>query len=116
VCASDLDSAQRAVGAWWDRGGEATAVVCQSDVQAAGVVLEARRRGMDVPGDVSVAGFDGVPTPWLDLELTTVVQPLAEKGRATARAVLARISGEDGEDVLLPVRMRVGGSTGAAPL
>ena len=68
-CASDLEAAQRAVGAWWDGGGEATAVVCQSDVQAAGVVLEARRRGMDVPGDLSVAGFDGVATPWLDLEL-----------------------------------------------
>ncbi|WP_457186968.1 LacI family DNA-binding transcriptional regulator [Nocardioides sp. P5_E3] len=114
-CASDLDAAQRAVGAWWDGGGEATAVVCQSDVQAAGVVLEARRRGMAVPRDVSVAGFDGVATPWLDLELTTVVQPLAEKGRATARAVLSRIAGEVVDDVLLPVRMRVGGSTGPVP-
>lgn len=113
-CASDLVAAQSVVGAWWDDGGEATAVVCQSDVQAAGVVLEARRRGLDVPGDVSVAGFDGVATPWLDLELTTVVQPLAEKGRATARAVLSRIAGEVVDDVLLPVRMRVGGSTGPA--
>ena len=90
-------------------------MVCQSDVQAAGVVLEARRRGMAVPGDLSVAGFDGVATPWLDLELTTVVQPLAEKGRATARAVLSRIAGEVVDDVLLPVRMRVGGSTGPVP-
>ena len=114
-CASDLEAAQRAVGAWWDGGGEATAVVCQSDVQAAGVVLEARRRGMAVPDDLSVAGFDGVATPWLDLELTTVVQPLAEKGRATARAVLSRIAGEVVDDVLLPVRMRVGGSTGPVP-
>jgi DNA-binding LacI/PurR family transcriptional regulator len=114
-CASDLVAAQSMVGAWWEDGGAATAVVCQSDVQAAGVVLEARRRGMEVPGDVSVAGFDGVATPWLDLELTTVVQPLAEKGRATARAVLSRIAGEVVDDVLLPVRMRVGGSTGPAP-
>ena len=114
-CASDLEAAQRAVGAWWDGGGDATAVVCQSDVQAAGVVLEARRRGRAVPPDVSVAGFDGVATPWLDLELTTVVQPLAEKGRATARAVLSRIAGEVVDDVLLPVRMRVGGSTGTVP-
>ena len=62
-----------------------------------------------------MAGFDGVPTPWLDVELTTVVQPLAEKGRATAQAVLARIAGEAVDDVLLPVRMRVGDSTGPAP-
>ena len=87
----------------------------EGDVQAAGVVLEARRRGLEVPGDVSVTGFDGVATPWLDLELTTVVQPLAEKGRATARAVLSRIAGESVDDVLLPVGMRAGGSTGPAP-
>lgn len=114
-CDSDLTAAQATVGAWWDGGGEATALVCQSDVQAAGVVLEARRRGLEVPGDVSVAGFDGVATPWLDLELTTVEQPLAEKGRATARAVLSRIAGEVADDVLLPVRMRIGDSTGRAP-
>ena len=88
--------------------------MCQSDVQAAGVVLEARRRGLRVPEDLSVAGFDGVATPWLDLELTTVVQPLADKGRATAEAVLARIAGAGVTDVLLPVALRVGDSTGPA--
>ncbi|WP_229856403.1 LacI family DNA-binding transcriptional regulator [Nocardioides flavus (ex Wang et al. 2016)] len=113
--ASDVATAQEAVGLWWDAGHAATAVVCQSDVQAAGVVVEARRRGLDVPGDVSIAGFDGVDLPWLDVELTTVVQPLGEKGRAAARAVLARIDGEHTEDVVLPVHLRVGGSTGPAP-
>lgn len=114
ACESDLAAAQEMVGAWLSRGPDVTAIVCQSDVQAAGVVLEARRRGFDVPGDLSVAGFDGVATPWLDVELTTVVQPLAEKGRATARAVLDRISGAEPVDVLLPVELRVGGSTGPA--
>lgn len=115
ACASDLVAAQRAAGDWWDRRPGATAVVCQSDVQAAGVVVEARRRGLDVPGDVSVTGFDGVATPWLDVELTTVVQPLAEKGRATAGAVLARIDGDEVDDVLLPVHLRIGGTTGPPP-
>jgi DNA-binding LacI/PurR family transcriptional regulator len=114
ACASDVAAAQEAVGAWWDTGSGASAVVCQSDVQAAGVVVEARRRGLAVPGDLSVAGFDGVALPWLDVELTTVVQPLADKGRATARAVLGRIAGEDVDDVVLPVTLRVGGSTGPA--
>ncbi|UFN44316.1 LacI family DNA-binding transcriptional regulator [Nocardioides okcheonensis] len=112
ACASDLATAQQVVGAWLDTGPEATALVCQSDVQAAGAVLEARRRGLVVPDDLSVAGFDGVATPWLDVELTTVVQPIAEKGRAAARAALARAAGEPADDVLLPVQLRVGGSTG----
>ena len=91
-----------------------TAVVCQSDVQAAAVVAEARRLGLDVPGDLSVAGFDGVPTPWLDLELTTVAQPLRDKGHATATALLALVAGEPAPDVVLPVELRVGASTGPA--
>jgi DNA-binding LacI/PurR family transcriptional regulator len=86
--------------------------VCQSDVQAAAVVAEARRRGLSVPGDLSVAGFDGVAVPWLDLELTTVVHPLHEKGRATAAALLALVAGEPAPDVVLPVELRVGTSTG----
>ncbi len=112
ACASDVAAAQALAADWFAGRPEASAVVCQSDVQAVGVVLEARRRGMRVPEDLSVAGFDGVATPWLDLELTTVVQPLAGKGRATAAAVLARIEGGAVDDVVLPVHLRIGGSTG----
>ena len=114
ACASDLSEAQRLASDYLATGPDITAIVCQSDVQAAGVVLEARRRGLVVPQDLSVAGFDGVATPWLDLELTTVVQPLAEKGRAIADAVLGRIEGHDVADVLLPVELRIGDSTGPA--
>lgn len=115
ACPSDHEAAQAMVSAYLDSAPDATAVVCQSDVQAAAVVIEARRRGMRVPDDLSVAGFDGVATPWLDLELTTVVQPLADKGRATAAAALARIDGADVDDVVLPVELRIGASTGPAP-
>ncbi|PUA80316.1 LacI family DNA-binding transcriptional regulator [Nocardioides currus] len=114
ACASDHGAAQQLASDWFDSSPDATVLVCQSDVQAAAVVVEARRRGLSVPGDLSVAGFDGVPTPWLDLELTTIAQPLGDKGRAVARAALARIEGDDVEDVLLPVTLRVGSSTGPA--
>lgn len=112
ACPSDLGAAQVLVASYLDREPGVTAIVCHSDVQAAAVVIEARRRGLSVPGDLSVAGFDGVPTPWLDLELTTVAQPLAAKGRATAQAVLARIEGNEVADVVLPVTLRIGASTG----
>ena len=114
ACDSDVAAAQSLVTDWLASRSEVTALVCQSDVQAAGAVLEARRQGIRVPEDLSVAGFDGVVTPWLDLELTTVVQPLAGKGRATAEAVLARIEGALFEDVVLPVELRIGDSTGPA--
>lgn len=113
-CASDLAAAQALVSDYLRTSPDVTAIVCQSDVQAAGAVLAARRLGLSVPADLSVAGFDGVATPWLDLELTTVVQPIAEKGRTTAHAALARIAGERVDDVVLPVELRVGQSTGPA--
>lgn len=112
ACDSDVAAAQALAADWFADRPDATALVCQSDVQAAGVVLEARRRGIRVPEDLSVAGFDGVATPWLDLELTTVVQPLAGKGRTAAEAALARIEGAPVEDVVLPVHLRIGDSTG----
>lgn len=114
ACDSDVAAAQALAADWFAGRPRASALVCQSDVQAAGAVLEARRRGIRVPDDLSVAGFDGVATPWLDLELTTVVQPLAGKGRTTAQAVLARIEGTPVEDVVLPVELRIGDSTGPA--
>lgn len=115
ACPSDTAAAQALAATYLASRPGVTAVVCQSDVQAAAVVTEARRHGLSVPGDLSVAGFDGVPTPWLDLELTTVVQPLRDKGHATATALLALVAGEPASDVVLPVELRLGASTGPAP-
>lgn len=93
-----------------------TAVVAQSDVLAAGVVQGCADLGLAVPGDVSVVGFDGVGIPWLaPHELTTLVQPVVEKARRTAEAVLARLAGGERTDTTLQVRLRVGTTTGPAP-
>ena len=43
-----------------------------------------------------------------------MVQPLREKGHATATALLALVAGEPAPDVVLPVALRVGASTGPA--
>ncbi len=93
-----------------------TAVVAQSDLIAAGVLRAAEARGLRVPEDLSVAGFDGVDLPGLPPGfLTTVVQPAAEKGRPLARAVVAMLGGAPPQHVVLPVELRVGGTTGRAP-
>ncbi|MFC0707353.1 LacI family DNA-binding transcriptional regulator [Cellulomonas sp. CW35] len=93
-----------------------TAVVCQSDLLASGVVLAARELGLAVPGDVSVAGFDGLDLPWLAPDvLTSVVQPLAEKGVVVGRAVASLLAGQMPEPTVLPVALRPGTTTGPAP-
>lgn len=89
-----------------------TAVVAQSDLLAAGTLIAARELGLRVPEDVSVAGFDGLDLPWLAPDvLTTVAQPLAAKGEAMARAVLALLDGEQPADEVLAVELRVGTTT-----
>lgn len=92
-----------------------TAVVCQADVLAAGVVRAAATLGLRVPQDVSVTGFDGVDLPWLDHTLTTVLQPGVEKGRALGRMLRRRLEGEDVADEAFPVSLRVGTTTAPPP-
>jgi DNA-binding LacI/PurR family transcriptional regulator len=93
-----------------------TAVLAQSDILAAGVLSAAAGLGLRVPEDVSVSGFDGADLHWLaPTQLTTVFQPTEEKGRAAAATAMALVAGEPAPDVLLPVELRIGTTTGPAP-
>jgi DNA-binding LacI/PurR family transcriptional regulator len=93
-----------------------TAVIAQSDVLAAGVLHAARDLGLEVPADVSVVGFDGADLHWLaPVELTTVVQPIDSKGRASASAVLELLAGGRPPDLTLPVELRAGTTSGPPP-
>jgi LacI family transcriptional regulator len=72
-----------------------TAVFAASDQMALGVYEAARRRGLQVPTDLSVVGFDDLPeVRWSSPPLTTVRQPLAEMGGLAARTILRRARGE----------------------
>jgi DNA-binding LacI/PurR family transcriptional regulator len=60
-----------------------------------------------------VTGFDGVDLHLMgSTRLTTIEQPAAEKGRAAGRMVAAALAGETPEDVLLPIALRIGTTTG----
>ena len=72
-----------------------TAIFAGSDQQAMGVYQLLRQRGLHVPGDVSVVGFDDLPfAPWTAPPLTTVRQPLRAMGATAARTLLRIINGE----------------------
>jgi LacI family transcriptional regulator len=72
-----------------------TAIFASSDQMAFGVYEAVRQRGLRVPGDVSVIGFDDLPEArWCSPPLTTVRQPLAEMGMLAARTVLRLAQGE----------------------
>ncbi|GAA5179912.1 LacI family DNA-binding transcriptional regulator [Rugosimonospora acidiphila] len=72
-----------------------TAIFASSDQMAFGAYEAVRRRGLRVPDDVSVVGFDDLPEArWASPPLTTVRQPLSEMGTLAARTVLRLARGE----------------------
>ncbi|MCP2030741.1 LacI family transcriptional regulator [Okibacterium sp. HSC-33S16] len=72
-----------------------TAIFAASDTIALGVLEVARERGLRVPDDLSLVGFDGTPLAEQTLpRLTSVAQPLQEMGRAALRGVLRLSHGE----------------------
>ncbi|MGH3263473.1 MAG: LacI family DNA-binding transcriptional regulator [Trebonia sp.] len=71
-----------------------TAIFAGSDQQAFGVYEAARQRGLRIPDDLSVVGFDALPVSrWASPPLTTVRQPLPEMGGAAAQMLGELIEG-----------------------
>jgi LacI family transcriptional regulator len=68
-----------------DRPGPPTAIVAGNDNQAFGVLQALSERGLRVPGDVSVVGFDDAVAAWTTPPLTTIRQPLAAMTAAAFR-------------------------------
>ena len=76
-------------------GREFTAVFAGTDHMALGAMLVLHHRGLDVPGDVSVLGFDDEAfSAYCCPPLTTVSQPLFEMGQAAVRSIVARVHGQ----------------------
>jgi DNA-binding LacI/PurR family transcriptional regulator len=87
-----VEGGQAAGSALLDRG--CTGIVCGSDLMALGVIRAARSRGLAVPRDVSVVGFDDSPLiAFTDPPLTTVRQPVTAMSAAAVRALLEEIAG-----------------------
>ncbi len=75
-----------------------TAVFCYNDMTALGVRKALRERGLSVPGDMSLAGFDDLPlVSYLDPPLTTVRQPKREMGRLAMQVLRKLMDGEKAE-------------------
>lgn len=88
---------------------DATAIFAMSDRQALTLLGECVKRGIDVPGQLSVVGFDGVPEAATSQPpLTTIAQPIREKGRRAAE--LALRNGPP-QQIELPVELVVRAST-----
>jgi DNA-binding LacI/PurR family transcriptional regulator len=88
-----------------------TGIVAQSDLLAVGAMRAAAERGLRVPDDLSVTGFDGVDLPGLPHQLTTVDQRAHAKGLAVGAMVRDLLDGKRVRDRTHRVELVVGSST-----
>ncbi|MFE2108097.1 LacI family DNA-binding transcriptional regulator [Kitasatospora sp. NPDC059463] len=109
-----VEGGHAAAGALLDKG--CTAIVCGSDMMALGAIRAVRQRGLAVPQDVSVVGFDDSPLiAFTEPPLTTVRQPVEAMATAAVDALLEEVGGnaaQRGEFMFQP-ELVMRGSTGA---
>lgn len=93
-----------------------TAIFAANDDMAAGAICAACERGLSVPGDISVCGFDDTPIArHIYPSLTTVRQPTRDMGRLAAVELLKAIKTPGaGEMVSVPYQLQIRRSTGPA--
>jgi LacI family repressor for deo operon, udp, cdd, tsx, nupC, and nupG len=111
-----IRSGSEAADALLDRQEPPTAVFCFNDEMAMGVIGAARRRGLRIPDDLSVVGFDDIRfAECIDPPLTTIAQPMREIGEGTVRLLLEILNGSAlaPVSVTLPHTLQVRGSTAA---
>ncbi len=95
----------------FDAHPDLTAVVCTTDTLALAVLRYAAERGISVPEELSVTGFDGIELARMQ-QLTTVIQPNREKGRAVGVALREAAKGHSSPTrTILPTTFRIGAST-----
>jgi alanine racemase len=112
--AGGLEAVQRA----WLAGRRPTAVLAMSDAMAIGAIRALRDRGLSIPADVSVVGFDDIELAGTtDPPLTTIHQPIRGKGEQAVRLLLDLIAGhgQPPEHRRLATQLIVRASTAVAP-
>ncbi len=108
----DRASGHAGAAALLDRAPELTSVLATTDLLAQGAIQAAHERDLPVPAALSVVGFDDLPDT-AAANLTTVHQPLADKGRIAARMLLQMLNEAaiPNSRVKLPTGLIVRGST-----
>ncbi|MEX1143331.1 MAG: LacI family DNA-binding transcriptional regulator [Anaerolineales bacterium] len=94
----------------WNSRYRPTAVVAMSDIIAIGAMKAARQTGLQVPNELSFVGFDDIPLAELFTPgLTTIAQPLRQKGSLAAELLVDTIAGHSalGGHHVLPTRLVV---------
>lgn len=94
------DSGYCIISEWAQRGTMPRALFCASDTMATGALLALHESGYQVPEDVAVVGFDDLPASQYTIPpLTTVRQPVYEKGHTAVNLLIDQIDSPGSEPV-----------------
>ena len=103
-----------ALHALLDRRPDLTAVCALMDVLALGALTAARERGLSIPKDLTITGYDDIPQAAV-AGLTTVNQPLIDKGRIAGELYLSHRPGGPPRRRILPTRVQARATSGPPP-
>lgn len=111
-CSFGMEKAYRTASRFIEQTRDFTAVFAMSDVMAIGIIKALADKGLRVPEDVSVVGFDGIPLSRYTLPtLTTVEQPAHELARHSVDLALRLTeNSDDTESITVLSALREGGS------
>lgn len=113
-CDLTLEGGYRLAGELLERKERPSAIFAVNDMVAIGALTALQERGIGVPDEVAIVGFDDIPLASIVRPaLTTVTQPKYDLGRLAAEHLILRIEGgaREAEVVTLPTRLVVRGTT-----
>jgi DNA-binding LacI/PurR family transcriptional regulator len=113
-----VDGGRAALRSLLGNGTRPTGVICSSDLMAIGVLQEATAKGLHVPQDLSVVGFDGIDaTRWTNPPLTTIEQPIEQIAETAVNGLRSLIAepAKPLPDSFFRPRLALRGSTAPPP-
>jgi DNA-binding LacI/PurR family transcriptional regulator len=103
---------RQVIDLWLDQGLDFDAIFAASDIAAISLIGALKERGLDVPRDVRVVGYDDIAlSAYLHPSLTSIRQPTAVSGRALVELLFESIADEPRRTVMLPAELIARDST-----
>lgn len=112
--AFELKAAEKLAENFFNTHAQVDGIFCSSDAIAVGFLKVALKRGIKIPQDVQIIGFDGVAFgEMIYPELTTVAQPIYDMGALATRLLIKIINGKETEQLKyeIPTKMIERGTT-----
>ena len=104
----DIDAGARAMAALLESHPRVRAVFCSADALAVGAMYECQRRGLRIPRDIAIAGFDDIPiAAQIVPSLSTLRVPRYEIGRRAGAMLVDRLAGRTVDERVVDTRYRL---------